>query len=178
MGSASFQLPNTIFHMVSIIRYAFSSGMNSLHAMFLESYISQGDPVFHNSNNVIIVKKMCLSSPSFISLTCRWVNLSTLHCSEYSCHSCLLPLLKRITHYLTVLTYTIWFPQTFHKCQWMSMGAILWYTSGFVRSCFAKLLLSCYQYQNKKKKKKDGSFGRRLYQYCQHLPLILWDNIR
>jgi len=36
----------------------------------------------------------------------------------------LLSLLKCTPYHLTVLTFTVWSPLTFSKCQWMSMGAI------------------------------------------------------
>jgi len=35
----------------------------------------------------------------------------------------LLPVLKRTTYYLTVLT-SVWSPKVFSKCQWVAMGAI------------------------------------------------------
>jgi len=35
------------------------------------------------------------------------------------------PLLKCITHCLTMLTFTVWSPEMFSKHQWMPMGAIL-----------------------------------------------------
>ena len=34
------------------------------------------------------------------------------------------PVLKCTTQHLTVLTSTVWPPETFSKCQWMSMGTI------------------------------------------------------
>jgi hypothetical protein len=62
LGRASFQLQHAIMHMVTTTDSALSPAVNkSLHTALVKMFTSEGDPLSHSWNDVIIIRKMFLA---------------------------------------------------------------------------------------------------------------------
>ena len=78
----------------------------------------------------------------------RLHSMSVKICTSKSDQLLLLPLLKRITYLLTVLTSAVWSPETFTKCWEMSIDAIffLFFFSFFFFFCIEVFIFQVYIY--------------------------------
>ena len=120
-----FLLCNTI---ISLVQYLYTCLPYSLLFISMQTTTRSTRTLFNRKNsqlqnmffNTVTIISYAFSPAMNNSLHVVLIKISTRGGNPLS----LLPLLKCTTHHLTVHMSTVWSPQTFSKCQRMSMGAI------------------------------------------------------